>query len=251
MKKAIYCLVIIIALVLCSNVALAASASFGIALTSTKTEVNPGDEITVTLKVRDFQNINEGLYSFLAKIEYDTQFFETLTQDSIKGLGTWSSVPTFNPDTGLVVADSGSGVKTESDVFSVIFKVKETAQTGSSTQIIVKDFEASEGEEDLIANENAIININVITNDNNNDEEDNNDNNNNEDNLGNNGPIEDTNDNNNNNNDNSDTKDDTTSSTDKKLPQTGENAWVVASLAIVAIAIAIVSYKSYKKYGNI
>ena len=157
MKKVIYSLVLLLALILCTSSVLAAeNASFGIALTASKTSVNPGNEITVTLKVKDFENINEGLYSFLATIGYDNNVFETLTETSVKGLGTWSSVPTFNPANGLIVADSGTGVIAESDVFSIAFKVKDTAKIGA-TDITVKDFEASEGEEDLTANGDASI----------------------------------------------------------------------------------------------
>lgn len=256
MKKITYCLVMIVVLALFSNVVLAAeTASFGIALSSTKTQVNPGDEITVTLKLKDLKNMTGGLYSFLATIEYDEDFFETLTQDNVKGLGTWSSVPTFNSNNGQIVADSGLGVNSESDVFSITFKVKETAETGKSTQIVVKNFEASEGEEDLLANEDAKITINVVQKDN----DDNTDNtgsdnteNDNTGNTDNNADKEDNNNNNNSgNNNNSDENKDDSTTTDNKLPQTGESTWIILSSIVVITGIAIASYKSYKKYANL
>lgn len=237
MKKVTYCLVMLIVFALFSNVVLGAeNASFGIGLTSTKTSVNPGDEITVTLNVKDFKNMTEGIYSFLGTIEYDKEFFETLTDSSVKGLGTWSSVPTFNPSNGLITAETGSGVKTQSDVFAITFKVKSTVQAGTSTKIVVKDFEASEGDSDISANAAAAVTINVAEKANDNTNNDNNDNN-------------ETN-NNNNGTNNGGIKDDTTASKDEKLPQTGENYIIIFAIGTI-VFVAICGYVGYKKYSNI
>ena len=162
MKKITCIITMILIFIISSNISYASETkSFGISLKSTKTQVNPSDEITITLRIKDFKNITEGIYSFLTTIQYDKNVFEKLTETSVKGLGTWSSVPTFNPENGMLLADSGSGVKTESDVFSITFKVKESPKIGN-TEIIVKDFEASEGDEDLSANTDAKIVISVL-----------------------------------------------------------------------------------------
>lgn len=244
MKKVAYSLVVI--LILCSsNVLAAEEPSFGIALTSSKTTVNPGDEVTVTLKVKDFENMTDGIYSFLATIGYDKDVFETLTETSVKGSSSWSSVPTFNPENGLIVADTGIGVKAESDVFSIQFKVKETAKLGT-TDITVKDFEASEGEEDLTANEDAKITITV--------EEKQSGENSGGDNTGDNKPGDDnTGDNNHGdkkpNEGTGDNKDDSTSSV--KIPQTGEKDIITFSVIGLALTLAIFGYVGYKKYSKI
>lgn len=278
MKKVAYLLIITVVLALFSNVVLAANeSSFGIGVSATKTSINPGDEITVTVKLKDFKNITEGLYAFSALIQYDNNVFETLTENSVKGLGTWSSLPTFNPETGLITADSGVGVKTESDAFSITFKVKDNAEIGKSTQITVKDFEASEGDADISANASGILTINIVekntannssSNNSSTNSSTNNSSNNSSANSSSNSNTNSSNNNSSNNNSstnnstNSGIKNSTNSGTtisnnkdnstaSKNIPQTGEKDFIIlGAIAIISIML-IIGYLGYRKYGKI
>ena len=166
----------IILLLIMTTTLYAATPTFSIQLVADKTTVARGEEITVTLKAKEFANMTEGLYAFFAEIEYDKNYFEELTTSDVSGKGTWSSVPTFNPNSNQITADSGTGVKIDSEVFSIKLKVKANAVEGGTTTIKVKNFQASEGDVDINANQDAIINIKIEKNtgNNNGDTEDNN-----------------------------------------------------------------------------
>lgn len=264
MKKIISFLIMIIIIIAIVSTSIAVEkASFEVKLSTVSQNIKPGDEVVVTLKVSNFKNMTDGIFSFLASINYDEKVFEKLTQDNVKGLGTWSSVPTFNPTTGLVTADSGSGVKTDSDVISITFKVKETAEIEKSTEIIVKDFEASEGEEDLQAND-AKLTINILkkdngsnsgnTNDNNigNNNDNNNQSNNTVNNNGNAGNNQNSNTNSNNQNGNKNNSNNKNSDTaNKPIPQTGSNEIAIIVSIFLAIVLSIAFYIKNKKYQDI
>ena len=257
----------------------AATPTFSTQLTADKTSVTRSSEITVTLKLKDFANMGDGLYACFAELEYDKNYFEELTATSLKGAGTWST-PTFNPANNQLTTDSGTGVKTESEVFTVTFKVKADAPIGT-TNIRVKNFQASEGDADLNANNDATITVRVVeentTNDDNNNNgqnnntNDNNSNNNgqnnntNDNNSNNNGQNNNTNDNNsnnngqnnntNNNNSNNNAQNNNASAQDNtqstnKLPQTGENVVIFAGILIVIVA-GVIAYLKYQKYRGI
>ena len=269
MKKTISIILIIILTLFLNSVIYAANESFSIKLESTKTEVKPTEEIEVKLKIKDFQNINEGIYAFSGTIVYDTNVFEPLTDAKIKGEGSWSAVPTSNPITGQITADSGGGVKTESDVITITLKVKENAAEGTIGKITIKDFEASEGEVDILANEDATMSVKIVKditddnpgdNDNNPGDNDNNPNDNNNNNGNNNSGNNNSGNNNSGNNNTGNSNNGTgnkgnnsngnlnsNGSKDDKLPQTGEAEWIVFPIAIVITIIGIISYKKYKK----
>lgn len=256
MKKVILFLIIIIMITGIISTSIAVEkASFEIKLNASSQNVNPGNELIVTLKVNNFKNMRDGIFSFLASINYDEKVFEKLTQDNIKGLGTWTSVPTFNPDTGLVTADSSSGVKTDSEVISITFKVKETAEIGKITEITVKNFEASEGEEDLQANDAKLI-INILKKDNGSNSNNTNDNNSN--NNSNNNQSSNVSNNNNNNenignnqNSSSNSNNKNADIANKPIPQTGSNEIAIIVSMFLVIVLSIALYMKNKKYENI
>lgn len=253
MKKTVSIIIMVMMVVaLITTTTYAATPVYAIELKADKTEVYQGEEVTVTLRVKDFQDITNGLMGFVAQLEYDTGFFETLTQENIKGKGTWSSAPTFNPATNLLTADSGTGVKTEGDVFTVTLKVKANALVGTSTTVKVKNFEAAEGETELKAKEDATIAImikqkeepnkpsvpdtNTITNDVNNALN-----------------ITDTNTTTNNignlivGNTTNTAKNmtNTNTQTGNKIPQTGDQDWIFITL-IATVVIGMFSYVKYR-----
>lgn len=243
-----------ITLLIMTNVTYAATPSFSIELVADKTTVNRGEEVTVTLRVKDFANMSEGIYALFAQIEYDKNYFEELTASNISGKGTWSSAPTFNTSNNQLTADSGTGVKTNSEVFSIKLKVKSTATEGATTTVKVKNFQGSEGEEDLKANQDAAINIKIGTNSTTNN---NGGTNNNNGSGNNNGGTNNSNGSSNNNssmnknnssNSNSSSKDKSQATT--KLPQTGEEKYIIISI-ISVIGISIFTYMKYRKYKGI
>lgn len=248
MKKTISIVTIVMMLlaIITSNV-YAAGQTFAISLSADNKEVNQSGEVTLILNVKDFENMTDGLMGYTAKIEYDTSFFETLTQESFSAKGTWS-VPTFNPITNLLTADSATGVKTNSDVFTVKFKVKENALIGASTTISIKDFTAAEGDAEIKAKEVASVSLTVKAKDNQQEQPENTTN------TINNGIniIDNTINNNNTTKNTINTSGNTanlignnTNTAGGNIPQTGEQDWIF--IAIVAtLVVGVVSYLRYR-----
>lgn len=240
-KKAVS--LIVIAILLISTVTYAAAPTYKIELATNNLKVNQDSEIEVTLKLKDFTGMNEGIFGFLAQIEYDKELFEVIKQDSFTAKGGWSA-PTFNEVNGQLVAERSSGVKENSEVFSVKLKVKKNALIGAETTIKIKNFTASEGETDIKATEDAQIKINIVEKtdnkpgDNTNNIPGNNTNN-----------IINTNTTNNittitNTNTNNTAKNENIAS--KPLPQTGDSEIIIISIIAIVI-IGMFSYIKYKK----
>lgn len=254
MKKIVSIMSIIVIIVaMVSTTVWAAAPTLAIALSVDNKEVYQGDEITLTLRVKDFKDMTEGVMGYTAKIEYDTGFFETLSQSSFATKGTWSA-PTFNPDTNLLAADSSTGVKTDSDVFTVKLKVKANALIGGKTTVKITTFKAAESKTEIKA-EDASVEISVkektteekppVTDTNNLKPDTNNA-------L----DITDTNTTNkiNNTTNNTNTINNTkntvnntnTNTSGGNIPQTGEEDWIFVAL-IATVVIGVVSFVRYRK----
>lgn len=274
-------LIVFILLIIMTEQTSAVTPTFSIKLEAEKTSALQGEEITITLKLENITNMNTGLYACFAEIEYDETYFEVLDSSDLVGEGTWSS-PTYNPENNQFITDSNTGIKIDGDVLSITFKVKANAPLGT-TSIRVKNFQASEGEIDLNANNDATINIEITeteenngnndnnSNDNtngsnnnngnnneqNNDNDDNNDNNDNV-NNGNNGNSNDnnnngsnsSNNNSNNNGGNSNNKNNDMTTANDQLPKTGENMAIII-IAVILSCSGIIGYVQYRRMKEI
>lgn len=167
MKRTI-AIILIMMIISIQTVIYAADPSYSIELVPNKTDVTLGEEVEIILKVKDIQNIPEGLYAYHATIEYDTAIFEAITDKNVTGEGTWS-LPLFNPTNGQLTAEVNSrdGVKTDSNIFKIKLKVKDNAVIGAKPQVKVTKFEASQGEETITAKKDAVISLNVVAKSNN------------------------------------------------------------------------------------
>lgn len=252
MKKVISIMTILVMVVaILTTNTYAAAPTYSIELNADTKEAYQGGDVTLTLRVKDFENMTNGIMGLTAQIEYDQAFFETLTQESIVGKGTWSTVPTFNPQTNQITADSGVGIKTDSDVFTIKLKVKANALVGTSTTVKVKNFEAAESDTELKPKTDAVIDIKVKAKEDPTPEDPNNNNittpdTNNIIDVNNNTNANTTNNvtNNKTNTIGNNTSNNTTQST-TKLPQTGENDWIFITL-IGATLIGMFSYIKYR-----
>ena len=98
-----------------------------------KTEVNPGDTVSVVVNLEDVVDAGTGASEMAGYVEYDSNFIESISSTQ----GTW----TTNPETGMFLL-SGN-ILTEDGQFAILqFKVSENATGTSSvtfTQIITSD----------------------------------------------------------------------------------------------------------------
>jgi len=98
----------------------AASMSAKLGAIPSKTEVQAGDTITLQLKIQNIQNAYQNaVTSFSATMEYNTSFFEAVTEDDCAGIS-------YNAELGMLAAMfTASGDK---NIGTITFKVKENPQ---------------------------------------------------------------------------------------------------------------------------
>ena len=158
-RKHMIILFLALIIMACLNVSVYATGeSFVVKLVAENKKLKAGDTVSVTLKLSDFENIT-GIYAFSTTIDYDTNVFEELDEDSFTALNSWSA-PTYNKATKELVMDSSKAVSKEEDIVKIEFKVKSNVNVDKSN-IEVKNALTSEGEYDIKAKDNSIITLNV------------------------------------------------------------------------------------------
>ncbi len=136
MKKVKYFLVVIVAILL---MPIFVSASSGITLTTDKSDLELGDEVTVTAKFEGEAKI----YALTATLNYDKDVFESLDSNSLVSLNDAIEV-VYNPANnkfGLVNKAGDIG----NELFVVHLKVKKNANVGDAN-ITLTNITSSDGE---------------------------------------------------------------------------------------------------------
>lgn len=128
MKKKFIGMVIILIVCLLSTTVYGALAGTT-QLTASDTTVNPGDEITVTLRVSGITGSTTGVAGFESKLVYDAEIFETVTVEDITS--SWT-VENMNPTT-LISLLTTTPVTADTNIFSIKFTVKSDAELGETT----------------------------------------------------------------------------------------------------------------------
>lgn len=128
MKKKFIGMVIILIVCLLSTTVYGALAGTT-QLTASDTTVNPGDEITVTLRVSGITGSTTGVAGFESKLVYDAEIFETVTVEDITS--SWT-VENMNPTT-LISLLTTTPVTADTNIFSIKFTVKSDAELGATT----------------------------------------------------------------------------------------------------------------------
>ena len=122
-----------------------------------ETEIHPGDEFTVNVNIKDFENIEKGLIALGGQLEYDSNLLEKI---ELKGSNNWSENPTYNEENFKFVIDNNNYVVDAGTIFTMKFRAKDTIDENTTTTIKVKNVEASNGEYDIKSND-AQIDIDV------------------------------------------------------------------------------------------
>ena len=208
--------------------------SFTFVATPSKTNILPGEEITITLSIKDIDVGVNGINTVEAVFEYNETLFETITQSSFTGLNNWSI--TYNSENtaqkgkmlGIIIA---SGVTTEQEIATVKVRVKNTVTLTAdlATNIKIKNIATNNGREIITDTDKTIpltIKSSVVNeneNNNNNNENNNNENNNNTNNNENNNNENNNNENNNNNNTNNNENNNNTNNNNTNNNNTNNN----------------------------
>lgn len=149
MKNKLISVILITLLALLVSVApVFATTSFNVSLSANNTRVAQGDEVVVTISLKDFTAGETGVNAIALTLDYDKSIFETLeASDLATSQGGWGA-PTFNPANGRTAMDASGFVAENHEMLKVTFKVKEDATIGSTT-ISVKNVEAADGTSEI------------------------------------------------------------------------------------------------------
>ena len=154
---------IMMTLILASWVTNVQALSFTVTLKPSATVVEKGGTVEVVVALSSI-DAGSGINSFLATLEYDKNIFETLTTNNdhvaqeIEGLNNWDT-PLLNENKGKMVTDRKGFAKDDMDALKIKLKVKANASTGSTT-ITIKDISASNGQQDINA-QNASCTVTI------------------------------------------------------------------------------------------
>ena len=128
-------------------------------LNANMTSLKLGQEILVTLKLGNYNDVTSGYNAYKAKLIYDQNIFEQVLQDDFISLNDWEELE-YNPDTFEFVAIKKVGSKTLENVVQVRLRVKSTAIAGTTT-IKINNIVTSEGRKDIFV-EDQSVDVNII-----------------------------------------------------------------------------------------
>lgn len=150
MKKKLYVIAIIIALVmslLVVNVE-AANQSFSTSMKASSTNVDKGKEFTINVSVSNLNVGDKGINSLSGYLTFDDKVFEAVSSDSIEGLNGCSV--TYSEDSGKLLVTKVGFINKDSDICQITLKTKSNT-TATKGTVELKDIVASNSESEITA----------------------------------------------------------------------------------------------------
>lgn len=157
--KGIFVLFTIFMAVIFVQLPVQAAESFQADLMASNTEIKKGEKVKVTLSFEDYQEINKGINSYQAKLEYDTDIFEEIKATDFESLNSWEEF-LYNSENQEFIAIKKAGSKSNEAILTLTLTAKEDV-SNKETIVKVKDIVASEGKKDIYVEE-AQVAIQVI-----------------------------------------------------------------------------------------
>lgn len=145
MKKKLLILgVVLLALtaIFALNVSAYEITSAEIAITPSKTEVNPGDTVEFTVSLKNLE-ADTGLMGLGAYVEYDSNLLEL--KNETEGLSGWTDA-TISPSTNRFATTRNSHSAKSEDILKITFTAKDV-DSDKGTTIALKQVELSNGSE--------------------------------------------------------------------------------------------------------
>lgn len=125
---------------------------------SSKEELKSEQEVSITLRFEQYEQIKRGLNAYQATLEYDKNIFEEVKQENFQNLNNWEKLQ-YNQATGEFIAIKKEGSLAPEDIVTITLKAKQGLKAGT-TDIKIKDIVTSEGEKDIaVAETKTTINI--------------------------------------------------------------------------------------------
>ena len=121
-----------------------------------KSELNPGDEFTVSV---NFDTEKDPVYVYAAKLSYDRDVFEVIEKDDFEEQENWSDI-TYNSTNKKFALINKTGEKNINKILIIKFKVKDSAKPGETT-ISINNATASNSK-DRVALTGASAKVTII-----------------------------------------------------------------------------------------
>ncbi len=155
LKKIAFAIIgIIFMLVILITINVQASNSLKAVMQSSKEELKKTEEVEITLKLDEYQDIKNGINAYKATLEYDETVFEQVREQDFVCKNNWEMLK-YNKDTKEFIAIKKVGSKVPEDVASITLKVKEEVEP-KVTEIKAKDIVTSDGKNDINIDETKV-----------------------------------------------------------------------------------------------
>lgn len=144
--------------------------TFNLTTTASKTELKPGEEVTITVGISDINVGENGINTVEGKIEYNKNIFEEVKSSSIQSLNNWST--TYNDESSnlngkFLSVNLSAGIKENTQLFKITFKVKQGIEKTTDTQIDFKNIASNDGTNIINSGTKSIkLKVNVTSNNN-------------------------------------------------------------------------------------
>lgn len=132
-----------------------------------KETVVAGEELVLTLTLKDISaSQGTGITSLTTQIDYDTNIFETITEENIQTITGEDSnsvlFPIYNDNEGTheLTLATNTGIKTDRAIAKITFKAKQNV-TSTTTSIEFKNSTIKEGESQAVSIENSKVEVKV------------------------------------------------------------------------------------------
>jgi len=138
--------------------------SFTFTATPDKTELKPGDSVSISLKVGDINLGTNGMNTLEGVVKFDNTIFEVITEDTVSGQNNWSA--SINPETDsanygkFFFNKTSNGIKTETVIGTITLKVKANIAEDTPTVVTISNIASNDGE-NLVPVANKVINFNI------------------------------------------------------------------------------------------
>lgn len=145
---------IIFMLVILITINVQASNSLKAVMQSSKEELKKTEEVEITLKLDEYQDIKNGINAYKATLEYDSDVFEEVLESNFVCKNNWEMLK-YNKDSKEFIAIKKAGSKVPEDVVTITLKVKEEVEP-KVTEVKTKDIVTSDGKKDINIDETKV-----------------------------------------------------------------------------------------------
>lgn len=127
---------------------------FSVDLSADKSKIQAGDTVVLTASLHDIDIGTDGMDLLLANFSYDTNVFETITQEDIQTVGQWGGL-LYNANKNKLILERQTPSKNNEDFLQIKMHVKKEVQEKQTTIHLVEP-QSTNGNSDISGTEGSI-----------------------------------------------------------------------------------------------